>query len=127
MRRRLRANGSGCVAALREEGNVYWAHMTEALGKAVEAWILYARGDTEAALALMSEAADLEDSMDKHPTTPGEVLPVRELYAELLLKEDRVTEALEAFQASLERTPNRRNALLGLERAGALQTAKLQR
>jgi tetratricopeptide (TPR) repeat protein len=118
---------AGCVAALREDGNVYWAHMTDALGKAVEAWILYARGETEDALALMSKAADLEDSMDKHPTTPGEVLPVRELYAELLLKEERAAEALQAFQASLERTPNRRNALLGLERAGALQTAKLQR
>jgi tetratricopeptide (TPR) repeat protein len=107
------------VAALRDEGNVYWAHMTEALGKAVEAWMLYARGDTEAALALMGEAADLEDLMDKHPTTPGEVLPVRELYGELLLKTDRVTQALDAFQTSLERTPNRRNALAGVEQAMA--------
>lgn len=115
-----------CVAALREHGDVYWAHMTDALGKAVEAWILYARGETEDALALMGEAADLEDSMDKHPTTPGEVLPVRELYGELLLKEDRATEALEAFQTSLERTPNRRNARIGVEQAtAALQPVAL--
>ncbi len=105
------------VAALREADDAYWAYMTEALGNAVEAWILYERGETGEALALMSEAADLEDSMDKHPTTPGEVLPVRELYAELLLKEGRVEDAIEAFEASLQRTPDRRNALNGIERA----------
>ena len=105
------------VQTLRDADDMYWAYMTEALGKAVDAWILYERGETEDALSLMSEAADLEDSMDKHPTTPGEVLPVRELYGELLLKEGRPEEARAAFEASLERTPNRRNALAGLERA----------
>jgi hypothetical protein len=96
--------------------------MTEALGKAVEAWTLYERGETGRALALMSEAADLEDAMDKHPITPGEVMPVRELYGELLLREGRMTEARAAFEASLERTPNRRNALAGLEQAAATAT-----
>ena len=103
------------VNALRAEGDDYWAYMTEALGQAVEAWILYERGETERALTRMSDAADLEDSMEKHPTTPGEVLPVRELYGELLLREGRTEEARAAFEASLERTPNRRNALAGLE------------
>lgn len=107
------------VRALREEGDDYWAYMSEALGRAVEAWTLYERGDTEEGLALMSEAADLEDSMEKHPITPGEVFPVRELYGELLLVEGRYDEALEAFEASLERTPNRRNALAGMDRAMA--------
>lgn len=105
------------VDVLRDEGEAYWAYMTEALAKAIESWILYERGETEAALALMSATTDLEDSMDKHPTTPGEVLPVRELYGELLLKEGQAEAAREAFAASLERTPNRRNALAGLERA----------
>jgi tetratricopeptide (TPR) repeat protein len=103
------------VETLRAADDAYWAYMTEALGKAVEAWILYERGETDQAIALMSEAADLEDSMDKHPTTPGEVLPVRELYAALLVKEERVEEARNAFETSLKRTPNRRNALEGLE------------
>lgn len=107
------------VQALQEAGDGYWAHMTDALGKAVEAWILYERGETNEALSLMSEAADLEDAMDKSPITPGEVLPVRELYGELLLREGRMHEARAAFEASLERTPNRRNALSGLERIAA--------
>jgi tetratricopeptide (TPR) repeat protein len=107
------------VAAMREGGNVYWAYMTEALAKAVEGWILYERGDTEGALALLSEAADLEESMDKHPITPGEVYPVRELYGEMLYMEGRVDEAAAAFEKSLERTPNRRNALERAELAMA--------
>ena len=111
----------GYVSDLREAGNDYWAYMTEALGKAVEAWTLYERGETEEALALMSEAADLEDSMDKHPTSPGEVLPVRELYGELLMKEGRIEDAIEAFETSLDRTPNRRNALNKLDDVIAAQ------
>lgn len=103
------------VDRLRDAGDAYWAHMTDALGKAVDAWARYERGDTEQALALMREAANLEESMDKHPVTPGEVLPVRELYGELLLREGRGEQAEAAFEASLERTPNRRNALEMLE------------
>ena len=30
------------------------------------------------------QAADLEDSTDKHPVTPGQILPAREQYADLL-------------------------------------------
>jgi tetratricopeptide (TPR) repeat protein len=105
--------------ALRDGGDTYWAHLTDALGSAVEAWILYERGDADRALTMLGEAADLEDSMDKHPITPGEVLPVRELYGEMLLLEGRAADAQRAFEASLERTPKRRNALEGLRRAGA--------
>lgn len=108
------------VATMRDQGNVYWAYMTEALAKAVEGWILYERGETEEALALLSDAADLEESMDKHPITPGEVYPVRELYGDMLYKEGRIDEAVAAYEKSLERTPNRRNALSGVERIAAL-------
>jgi tetratricopeptide (TPR) repeat protein len=114
-RDRIRA----AVRTLRDEGGHYWAYMTAALAKAVDAWILHERGETERALALMSEAADLEDSMEKHPITPGEVLPVRELYGDMLLEEGRTDEAIAAFETSLERTPNRRYAEAGLERARA--------
>jgi tetratricopeptide (TPR) repeat protein len=107
------------VQQLRDEGHRYWAYMAEALAKAVEAWILYERGEIDDAVALMREAADLEDSMDKHPTTPGEVYPVREVLGDLLLQLGRADEAIEAYEASLERTPNRRNALIGIERAKA--------
>jgi tetratricopeptide (TPR) repeat protein len=108
------------VGSMREQGDDYWATMTEGLGMAVGAWIAHERGDTERAISRMREAAELEESMDKHPTTPGEVLPVRELQAELLLLADRPDEALRAFRASLQRTPNRRNAVAGVERASSM-------
>lgn len=105
------------VKAMNEAGDEYWAHMTGAMAKAVDAWILYEEGKTDEALRLMAEAAEMEESMDKHPITPGEILPVRELYGELLLREGQPEKAIEAFNVSLERTPNRRYALKGIEAA----------
>ena len=99
------------VQGLHDAGDRYWASMTDALSQAVGAWVAYERGEVEEALAMMSDAADQEDSMDKHPITPGEVFPVRELYAEMLLLEGRAEEAQTALQDSLQRTPNRRNSL----------------
>ena len=109
------------VESLFDVENDYWGHMTKALGQAVEAWTLYEKGETEQALTSMRKAAELEESMDKHPTTPGEILPVRELYGDLLLSEGRTEEAVHAYVKALERTPNRRNAERGIERATALR------
>lgn len=121
-----RARIEAIVQQLRKSGDTYWASMTAALGQAVAAWLLYESGREQQALTLMSQAADLEDSMDKHPVTPGEVFPVRELYGELLLLEGRPEDALRAFRSSLERTPNRRNALAGVRRAEAAAKAAAQ-
>ncbi len=108
------------VQMLRDADDTYWAYMTEATGKAVDAWIKYEEGYIDEALELMSEAADLEDSMDKHAITPGETYPVRELYGELLKNEGNLEEAQMAFEKSLERTPNRRNALQYLDEISQL-------
>ena len=40
----------------------------------------------EEALRLAQAAADREDGVDKNPVTPGEVLPARELYADMLFE-----------------------------------------
>jgi tetratricopeptide (TPR) repeat protein len=47
--------------------------------KASEAWILLAEGKKDKALELMNTAADMEDATEKHPVSPGEVIPAREL------------------------------------------------
>src|SRR5439155_13944480 len=47
--------------------------------KTGEAWIEYKNGNNVKALELMRAAADMEDKMEKHPVTPGEVIPAREL------------------------------------------------
>jgi len=86
---------------------------------AVSSWIFLGEGDTARALRLAERAADREDAVDKHPVTPGEVLPARELFADMLLRLERPDDALEQYQTVLAGSPNRANALLGAARAAA--------
>jgi hypothetical protein len=81
--------------------------------KTSEAWIEYKQGNNEKGLELMKTAADMEDGMEKHPVTPGEVIPVRELLAEMLLEMNKPGLALENFELDLKRHPNRFNGLYG--------------
>ena len=60
---------------------------------------------------------DLEASTEKHPVTPGAILPAREQLAELLLVYGRRDEALAEAQRVLREAPNRRNALQLAEKA----------
>lgn len=115
-------------ARMTDAGEAYWTVLADAQRKAVAAWLAYGEGNREQALTLMREAADAEDSMDKHPVTPGAVLPARELLADMLLLMDRPEEALAAYRASLEISPNRSRSLVGAaraaERAGDARTAR---
>jgi tetratricopeptide (TPR) repeat protein len=81
--------------------------------KTGEAWIILAEGKKAEALQLMKTAADMEDSTTKHPVTPGEVLPARELYADMLLQLDQNENALREYEAVLNKNPNRFNSLYG--------------
>ena len=81
--------------------------------KASEAWINLGKNNNDKALKLMQEAADLEDRIGKHPITPGEVLPARELLGDMLLTLNKPEEALKAYQLNLESHPNRFNGIYG--------------
>ena len=81
--------------------------------KATQAWIEFARGNHEKALQFMRESAILEDNTEKHPVTPGEVIPARELLGDLLLALDNPREALAAYEMALKNSPNRFNGLYG--------------
>jgi tetratricopeptide (TPR) repeat protein len=59
----------------------------------------------------MKEAADMEDGTEKHPVTPGEVIPARESYGEILLEMNKPALALENFELDLKTHPNRFNGL----------------
>ena len=59
----------------------------------------------------MHEAADLEASTEKHPVTPGAILPAREQLAEMLLGYGRRAEALKEAERVLREAPSRRNAM----------------
>lgn len=47
--------------------------------KSGTAWMAWKEGNSSRALTTMQEAVELEDKTDKHPVTPGEVLPARQL------------------------------------------------
>ena len=80
-------------------------------------WIAYAEGRPDAALRELGEAARLERSVQKHPVTPGSLLPAQEARGEVLLALERPDAALVAFEASLETWPGRYRSLLGAARA----------
>ncbi len=103
-----------------ESGQKYWATIVDSYRQTVDAWKTYAEGDSEKALVKMAKSADLEDSVDKHPVTPGAVLPARELLADMLLLEKKYSEAIEAYEANLKISANRLRSLYGAARAGKL-------
>ena len=65
----------------------------------------------------MAKAAEMEASTEKNPVTPGEVLPARELYGDMLLAEGRYEEALAEYEGASARSPNRLNSLYGAAQA----------
>lgn len=110
-------------AQLTKQNDSYAANQVAIQAKAAEAWILFKEGKSEVALALMQLAADMEDKTGKHPVTPGEVLPARELLGDLLLDMNRPEAALAAYEADLLTHPNRFNALYGAGQA-AIKSGK---
>ena len=102
---------------LAQAKNVYWANLVEAQRLGASAVALHAQGKDEEAIELARMAADLEDSVDKHPATPAAVLPARELYADLLLELGQPSAALEEYARSLEANPQRFRSILGIARA----------
>jgi hypothetical protein len=106
--------------SLAEARENYWATQVEIQRRAAAAWLAHAEGKQEEALQLMRSAADLEDSTEKHPVTPGAIVPARELLGELLLELHEPQQALKEFEASLIVSPNRFNGLYGAARAAEL-------
>ena len=98
----------------------YWARIAGIKRDAADAWVRFGLGDTTAGLALARAAADSEEVTDKHPVTPAELLPARELQADMLLATGRYVEAGEAYRATLAREPGRARSLFGLARAAEL-------
>ena len=114
----------GALAACREtlEANdeTYWATQVEIQHRAAAAWLAFAKGRKEEALQALRAAAELEDNTDKHPVTPGQIVPARELLAQMLLELELPEEALAEFEAVLQAEPNRFGPLSGAAHAAAL-------
>ncbi len=103
------------------QANKYWINQIEIQKEAVKAWLLYVQKDKIKAVDEMKKAADLEDASEKNPVTPGSLLPVREMLADLLLEINQPKEALVQYELSLKNSPNRFNSLYGAGKAAELQ------
>jgi tetratricopeptide (TPR) repeat protein len=106
--------------ALTEAREGYWAGQVEIQRRAAAAWLAKAEGKDEEALRLMRSAADLEDTTEKHPVTPGAVIPARELLADMLIELNQNEQAFTEFENSLRTSPNRFNAFYGMFRAARM-------
>lgn len=95
----------------------YWSTVVEAQRLAASAWVARATGDDAAGLRLARQAAELEETVEKHPVTPGPLLPARELEGDMLLELGRPRDALAAYERTLQREPRRARALFGAARA----------
>lgn len=108
--------------------NLYWASQTDFQIQAVNAWIALTDGRNDEALLLMRTSAEAEEASDKHPVTPGNVVPSRELLGEMLMSLNQPGPALAEFERSLKRDPNRFRGLYGAaqaaERSGDQAKAK---
>ncbi len=94
-----------------------WAKQVEVHRSTAAAWLALAEGKREEALQLMRATAELDDSTDKHPVTPGSLIPAREQLADLLLELKRPADALKEFETSLGNAPNRFNGVYGAAKA----------
>lgn len=91
----------------------YWRVQVQVQIDVLASWIQLGEGDRDGALKLAAEAANREDAVDKHPVTPGEVLPARELYADMLFETGNHSAALAQYRLVLATSPKRLNALIG--------------
>lgn len=100
-------------AKLLEKNKNYEAKQVLIQVKAVEAWIELMAGHKKEAITLMTESADMEDATEKHPVTPGEVLPTRELLGDMLMEVGAYADASKAYEDDLKRHAGRFNGLYG--------------
>src|ERR1022692_2256688 len=109
---------------LRASANDYWAIEVDILVREAMAWSAQASSKPDEALALMREAADEEDAIEKLPVTPGPIVPAREQLGYLLLEQNHPALALKEFETALAHAPGRRGALQGAGHAARLSGQK---
>lgn len=109
------------LAALRDTlaaaKDPYWTEQVDIQRQNAAAWIAFAEGRKDEAISLMRKAADAEDATDKSAISPGPIAPARELLGEMLLEAGNARDALTAFEATMQKEPNRFRGAFGAARA----------
>jgi len=85
----------------------------------LSALIAEAKGETDRAIALLKDAAAIEETMRAPNGAADPIKPSHELLGEVLLKAGKAKEAADVFEVSLIRMPNRARSLMGAIRAHA--------
>lgn len=106
-----KAAAPGQPAELREQAEI--------MGLELRALQAFRQGRQPEAFTHMDRATLLQARMPKPIGRPFPVKGADELYAELLLQAGRAQAAIEWYEKTLRRTPNRSRAVLGLARAYA--------
>lgn len=101
----------------RAEGEETFARYIEVDRLVLTARIARAKGDAGTAVESARSAAELEETLEKNPVSPGALLPAHEALGDLLLDLGKPAAAIEAYRAGLETWPGRYNSLLGAARA----------
>ena len=97
-----------------------WAQKVGVQQQVAAAWIAFAEGRKPEAVELLRKAADAEDATDKSAISPGPLAPAREMLGEMLLALNRPADALEEFEATIKKEPNRFRATYHAAKAAAL-------
>jgi hypothetical protein len=104
-------------AKLEAMRDAYWAGQVQIQRRIAEAWLAFAEGRRDEAIATLQAAADAEDATDKSAVSPGPLAPARELLGEMFLEAADHKRALAAFEATMKKEPNRLRAIGGAMRA----------
>jgi len=97
--------------------DAYWHEQIDIQRQVAQAWVTFARGDRDHAIAQLRAAAQAEDGTDKSAVSPGPLAPARELLGMMLLAADQPALALVEFQTTMQKEPNRFLALKGAAQA----------
>jgi tetratricopeptide (TPR) repeat protein len=104
----------GIFTALETSKNAYEAKQVQIQITASEGFMQYVQGKKTEGLQSLNTAAEMEDATEKHSVTPGEVVPARELLAEVYLMDGNYAKAIENFEANLKKRPHRFNSVYGV-------------
>ena len=89
--------------------------------KEAQAVAAHAAGDEPRVIAMMTNAVEIEDSIEALSQPPYPIIPAHELYGTLLMELKRHAEAAKHFAEALRRTPGRPMAVYGIARAAEVR------
>ena len=118
------------IVALRDKlsdaRDMYWAGQVEIERLVATAWLSLAEGRGEEGVSLLQTAADQEDLTEKAGTTPGPLMPARELLGDMLIELKQPSRALKEYETTMKKEPNRFWTVLGGARAAELSGDRMK-